>query len=157
MLALALLVAGCQGQTPERARIEAVRTGSDDRGGWIEVTQRLRLSDAMLEALDNGIPLRLGYRFTHCAGEHSGGALVLRYSPLGRHYSIEGEAGGIRRAERRGALEAMLDRVRLPSGADAPCVRSSQVVLDLTALPTPLRLPAFGSPERWRLVSPEFP
>ncbi|HET6604702.1 MAG TPA: DUF4390 domain-containing protein [Xanthomonadaceae bacterium] len=114
----------------------------------------------MLEALDRGIPLRLGYRVHWCA---EGGrapesrVLEMRYFPLSRHYELREDHSGSRRTfARRSALLAALDRVRLSLSPPPGCGARIAVALDLTSLPTPLRFPAFLEPSQWRLVSPEY-
>jgi hypothetical protein len=157
VLLLAALLAACGlGETPERARV--LRVEAVAAGTALEVTQRLRLSPTMLEALDHGIPLRLAYRVRWCAVSarpDEGMALELRHLPLSRHYELRHLPGGpVQRFARRSALLAALDRVRLPLQLAAPdCGGELAVALDLTALPTPLRFPAFLEPSQWRLVS----
>lgn len=163
VLALAWLcvpLAGCGlGETPDRAEILAVAPVAG--GAVLEVTQQLVLSPTMLEALDRGIPLRLAYRIDWCAASGRGSegrVLELRHLPLSRHYELRQlPAGETLRFARRSALLASLDRVRLPLQLAAPdCGGTLGVALDLTALPTPLRLPAFLEPTQWRLVSPRY-
>ncbi|MCB1561417.1 MAG: DUF4390 domain-containing protein [Xanthomonadales bacterium] len=148
---------GCAlGETPERAEILAVHGVGEST---LEVTQQLRFSEHMRQALDNGIPLRLAYRIDWCDGRRGEGQVIeLRYSPLGRDYRMRRLADGEdRRFSRPSALFAALDRVRLPvKGAIPDCGGRIAVALDLTSLPTPLRFPAFLEPSQWRLVSPEF-
>jgi hypothetical protein len=158
--AASVLLAGCGlGQTPERASIVTVEAVAG--GTALDVTQRLVLSPTMLEALDRGIPLRLAYRIDWCAAagrEPEARVLQLRYLPLGRQYELRPlPDGDALRFARRSALLASLDRVRLPLQLAAPdCGGSVSVALDLTALPTPLRFPAFLEPTAWRLVSPAY-
>lgn len=151
---LALGLAGCLGQTPERARILDARLSAD--GTQLEVTQQLRFSDEMRDALEHGIPLRLSYRVTGCR-VRAQYAIDMRYSPLNRHFELhrQGEAQA-RTFARSGALLASLDRVRLPVGSAFPADCQGEVVvgLDLVSLPTPLRFPAFLHPGDWRMVSP---
>lgn len=152
-----LALAGCGlGETPERAEILEARVL--ERAGAIELGQRLVLSPTMLDALENGIPLRLGYRIDGCVsgGVPRGFALELRYRPLARQYELRGADGELRHFGRRSALLAALDRVRLPLPGAADCGGRASVALDLVALPTPLRFPALMRPEEWRLVSPEY-
>ncbi len=152
-----LLLAACGGRTPERAVLLQARTGGGEQP-WIEIEQRLRFSPTLIEALDSGIPLQLGYRFDWCEGAHAQGAqLQLRYAPLGAHYELAGIAGPARRFAQRAALLAALDRVRLPLAKAPPaeCALVAEVALQLTALPTPLRFPALFEPDQWRLVSAE--
>ena len=157
LAAVLLLLGGCGlGETPERAtllRVEPVAAGTA-----LEVTQRLRLSPTMLQALERGIPLRLAYHIEWCAASGrrpQGAALELRYLPLSRHYELRTVPSGTpQRFARRSALLGALDRVRLPLElAAADCGGRVAVALDLTALPTPLRFPAFLEPAQWRLVS----
>jgi hypothetical protein len=155
-LAALPLLAGCLGQTPERARILEARVSGEGAATLLEVTQQLRFSPKMREALEQGIPLRLTYRVAACETE----VLInidLNYSPLNRHYELHrpGEAQA-RSFARSGALLASLDRVRLPIGETFArgCRGEVAVGLDLTSLPTPLRFPAFLRPGDWRMVSP---
>jgi len=156
-LLAALLLGACGlGETPDRARLLAVEPVA--AGTALEVTQRLRLSRTMLEALDRGIPLLLAYRLRWCPDSgrrEQRVALELRHLPLSRHYELRTlPHGPVQRFARRSALLAALDRVRLPLELAAPeCGGELAVALDLTALPTPLRFPAFLEPSEWRLVS----
>lgn len=125
-------------------------------GASLDVTQELRFSQTMREALDNGIALRLVYRITGC-GLDQASTLRMRYTPLSRHYELQQDANvAVRRFSRAGALFAALDRVRLPLRTlpEADCTGELAVALDLTSLPTPLRFPAFLSADEWRMVSP---
>lgn len=159
-LSLAVVcLAGCLGTTPERARIDAARVLRDSDGLTLELTQHLRLSKTMLDALANGIPLRLVYRIHGC-GSDTLHVRQLRYAPLRREYQLQDAAGTTLRVyTRRSALLAALDRVALPLPGDPPaeCTGRVDVALDLTTLPTPLRIPAFLHPDDWRLVSPPAP
>jgi Domain of unknown function (DUF4390) len=155
-LLLVLPLAACLGETPERARIVEVELLRGAEGAVLEVTQELRFSRTMREALSNGIPLRLAYRIQVCGAEESQ-VLQLSYSPLNRRYEMQRDgAAAPRTFARRNALLAALDRVQLPLRhvPEAGCRSTLMVALDLTALPTPLRFPAFLQPEQWRLVSP---
>lgn len=155
-LVLLPLLAGCLGRTPERARILEAHVTGEGVARQLEVTQQLRFSAKMREALEHGIPLRLGYRGEACGREFYQ-VIALQYSPLNRHFELHrpGETQA-RTFARSGALLAALDRVRLPIGAGFPggCTGQLTVGLDLTSLPTPLRFPAFLQPGDWRMVSP---
>ena len=155
-LALLPLLAGCLGQTPERARILEARVSGEGAARQLEVTQQLRFSGKMREALEHGIPLRLTYHLEACGGQQYQ-SIGLQYSPLNRHFELHrpGEAQA-RTFARSGALLASLDRVRLPIGEHfrEDCAGTIRVGLDLTSLPTPLRFPAFLQPDDWRMVSP---
>jgi hypothetical protein len=150
-----LLLPGCLGSTPDRARIDEARLIESAGGQVLEVTQRLRLSRTMLAALASGIPLRLAYRVDLCAAAPHRATIELRYLALTRSYELR-IGGQSRQFARRSAMLAALDRVRLPlPSRPAPgCDGTVAVALDLTALPTPLRFPAFLEPGEWRLVSP---
>lgn len=154
-LLLLPVLGGCLGETPERARILEARLVRDT-GVALDITQELRFSRTMRDALDHGMSLRLVYRVQGCA-TGALDALELRYVPLTRHYELRrpGEAQG-RSFARRSALFAALDRVRVPLTAEPTpgCRGTLQVALDLTSLPTPLRLPAFLQRDQWRMVSP---
>lgn len=158
-LLLAVPLAGCLGETPERARIVAARLVQDGGRAQLELTQELRFSRTMREALAHGIELRLNYWVRGC-GSDSLHVLRLRYVPLTRHYErrFQHEAQA-RTFARRSALLASLDRLRLalPGPPPAECRGSVAVALDLTSLPTPLRFPAWLRRAEWRLVSPPAP
>jgi hypothetical protein len=156
---LLLLLAACRGETPDRARIIEARLLHEGGAAVLEVTQDLRFSRTMRDALDHGIPLRLRYLIEDCQGMHSQ-VLQMSYSPLNRHYELQLEGvGAARRFARRGAMLASIDRVRLPLTTEPPqdCDARISVALDLTSLPTPLRFPALFQPDQWRLVSPAVP
>jgi hypothetical protein len=155
---LAVLLAGCVGETPDRARIASVDVRDSGAGMVLEVEQQLRWSPTMLEALANGIPLRLAYRM-ECGNWRGAHVIELRYAPLQRAYAVQVAGMDARRFGRRSALLAALDRIRLPlpEGVPERCEGAIRVALDLTSLPTPLRFPALLRPEDWRLVSPEAP
>jgi hypothetical protein len=160
LLILLPLLAGCLGSTPERASIGAARLVEGAAGQLLEVTQQLRLSDTMLDALDSGIPLRLAYRVEVCRAQPQGATIELRYIALTGSYEMRfAGQSSVRRFARRSAMLAALDRVRLPLDDRPPADCSGQVAvaLDLTSLPTPLRFPAFLQPGEWRLVSPAYP
>jgi hypothetical protein len=153
----ALLLAACQGVTPERAELLGAHAGSTGERHWIEVEQRLQFSDTLLAALDNGVPLRLGYRLDWCGGRSVQGVqITLRYAPLSAQYELLGIEGAPRRFAQRANLLAALDRVRLPLASAPPqdCALQAEVALQLTSLPTPLRFPALLQPGEWRMVSP---
>ena len=154
------LLAGCLGATPERARIERVVVLTDAAGSLLEVDQDLQLSENMLRALAQGIPLRLVYRARGCRGAQAwqrDSAAELAYAPVRRVYELRLPGGELRRFARRSAMLAALDRIRLPvERVPEGCQGTLEVSLDLAALPTPLRFPAFFRPADWRLVSPEF-
>ena len=155
LVLLVLPLCACLGETPERARILEARVVRDE-GLALELTQELHFSRTMRDALDHGIALRLVYSASGC-GSSVWQVLELRYVPLTRHYELQasGEAQP-RSFARRSALFAALDRLRVPLHGEpaADCHGRVQVALDLTSLPTPLRLPAFLQRAEWRLVSP---
>ena len=155
----ALALAGCLGETPERARILDARVLRDASRVELELTQDLRFSRSMREALSHGIPLRLVYAVEGC-GTAAWEVVELRYVPLTRHYQVQRVGDSQARSfARRSAMLASLDRIRLPLGAEpaADCRGTVTVALDLTTLPTPLRFPAFFEREEWRLISPPVP
>lgn len=153
---VALALAGCLGETPERAQILDARVVRDASRIELELTQDLRFSRSMREALSHGIPLRLVYAVEGC-GISTWQIVELRYVPLTRHYQMQrvGESQA-RSFARRSAMLASLDRIRLPLDAEpaADCSGTVTVALDLTTLPTPLRFPAFFERAEWRLISP---
>jgi hypothetical protein len=153
---LALTLSACLGETPERARILEARLVREGSGVALELTQELRFSRTMREALDHGIPLRLVYSADGC-GTSAWQTVELRYVPLTRHYELQHSSEtSVRSFARRSALFAALDRVRLPLHAEPrpDCSGRVWLALDLVSLPTPLRLPAFLQRAEWRLVSP---
>ena len=156
LLLATLALAGCLGATPERARIVGARLVHDGGRPELEVTQELRFSRTMREALAQGIELRLVYVLQGC-GADTLQALALRYVPLTRHYELQREGDPQARGfARSSALLASLDRVRLPLPATPTpdCRGVVTVALDLTTLPTPLRFPALLRRAEWRMVSP---
>lgn len=153
-LLLIALLSGCQ-RVPEQDIISAARALAGVRGLELELSQHIELTGAMREALDHGIALRLVYDITAC-GTSRTRALWLRHAPLKRRYELQIEGRSeVRDFVRVSALEAALDRIRLPLDLprDARCSGSVQVNLDLAALPTPLRFPAFFEPKQWVLRS----
>jgi len=154
-LAFALMLAGCDGNTPDRAQLLRAEVFPTIDGLQLELTQELRLTPKMREAIDHGIPLRLRYRISAC-GAQIERALWLRYAPLNARYELQREDDGeVRSFARFPALIAALDRVRLPLDLppQARCGGVVRVDLDQAALPTPLRLPALFEPNDWRLQS----
>lgn len=154
-LLLPLLAACAGGET--RARILAAEVLRDPGAPQLELTQELRFSRSMREALAHGIPLRLAYHIRGCGSADVLHVIELRYLPLLRRYEMQrvGDNGPARHYARRSALLASLDRIRLPLGAEPPrqCVGSVSMALDLTALPTPLRFPALLRPREWRMIA----
>lgn len=154
-----LLLAGCGAVDAPRARIEDARRLQRGDSLQLEVQQRLAFQPLMLEALANGIGLRLDYHLRYCpSAERTVRSLWLRYYPLASEYEMrwEGEAQG-RRFARRGALLAALDRIRieLPVQA-AECELQLSVELERSALPAPLRFPALIGLQDWRLSSDPY-
>ena len=145
LTALLSLLGGCRGETPERATILDVQLLDTPAGPQLEVTQHLRFSPTMLDALSSGIPLRLLYGIEACGR---------RYAALTHSYELRQQTG--RFFDRRSAMLAALDRVRLPLPESPPANCSGRIALslDLTSLPTPLRFPALLQPDHWRMVSP---
>lgn len=157
-MTLALLT-GCADPLPDRATITSARTLPGVDSLQLELTQRIDLSQAMRDALDHGIALRLVYHIRAC-GQTRQQALWLRHAPLNRRYELQREGDTeVRGFARLPALVAALDRVRLPLDlpADAQCEGQVAVHLDPAALPTPLRFPALLEPEQWRLDSAPMP
>ncbi|MGQ0800159.1 MAG: DUF4390 domain-containing protein [Pseudomarimonas sp.] len=156
---LLLLLAACSAPTPDRASISSARALASAGGADLEVVQQLRLSPAMLDALDAGIALRFNYAIAACDGTRLTRSLIeLSYSALTRRYSLRSGDGEHRYFARRSGLLAALDRIRLPlSGVESlHCDGVVHLELDLSALPTPLRLPAVLLPGEWKLISPPF-
>jgi hypothetical protein len=154
-----LLLAGCLGPTPERARILGARVLREGGAAQLELTQDLRFSRTMRDALAHGIPLRLVYDIQGCAVT-TWEVIELRYVPLTRHYELQRFGDPQPRSfARRSALLASLDRIRLPLSSVPPddCVGRVTVALDLTSLPTPLRFPALLRRGEWRMISPSTP
>lgn len=154
---LLLSLAACA-EAPDHARISSARTLPGINALELELTQQIELTEALREALDHGIALRLLYRIEAC-GHARQRALWLRHAPLRRQYELQLEGHAeVRDFPRLAALEAALDRVRLPLDlpADAVCAGHVQMRLDMAALPTPLRFPAFFAPREWQLRSQTF-
>lgn len=156
---LLLLLAACGADEAPRAQIEDVRRLQRGDSLQLEVQQRLQFQPIMLEALANGIGLRLDYELSFCeSGERAVRSLWLRYYPLAGEYEMrwEGDTQG-RRFARRGALLAALDRIRieLPPPA-ARCALQLSLELERSALPAPLRFPALIGLQDWRLASQPY-
>ncbi len=151
-----LALTACNTSTPERAQLLRAEVFPGIDGLQLELTQELRLTTRMHEAIDHGVPLRLRYRISAC-GAQIEQALWLRYAPLNARYELQREGDAeIRSFARLPALVAALDRIRLPLDLprEARCGGIVGVDLDQAALPTPLRLPALFEPDHWRLQSP---
>jgi hypothetical protein len=154
-----LLLSACGGIEVPRAVIEDVRLLQRGPALQLEVQQRLDFEPNMLDALSNGIGLRLDYRVDYCRpAQRTLRSLWLRYYPLANEFEMrwEGEPHG-RRFARRGALLAALDQVRieLPDAA-AGCELALRVQLERSALPAPLRFPALIGLQDWRLASAPY-
>lgn len=154
-----LMLAACGSAGTPRAQIEDARLLRRGDVVLLDVQQRLDFQPHMLEALSNGIALRIDYHLDFCAGrERAVRSLWLRYYPLASEFEMrwQGEEQG-RRFARRGALLAALDRIRiaLPAGA-ADCDVVMRLQLERSALPAPLRFPALIGLQDWRLDSPPF-
>ena len=148
-------LSGCLGATPDRARILEARVVRDGGRAELELIQDLRFSRSMRDALSNGIPLRLIYGIEGCEMRDAQ-VIELRYLPLLRHYELQRIGDPQSRSfARRSALFASLDRIRLPLLRDPVdgCSGTVSMALDLTTLPTPLRIPAFLQRGEWRLIS----
>jgi hypothetical protein len=156
------LATACVGTTPERIELGHITWVGEPGAGALEFEQRLRLSATMLDALANGIPLRLVYGASGCVGGAEwrvNYSLELSYSPLRRVWETRSSSGELRAFARRHQMLAALDRVRMPIGTEPPveCRGEVMAALDLTALPPPLRFPALLRPQEWRLVSESMP
>lgn len=158
LLPCVLALAACHGGgSIESARI--VRSPEP----VLDAGLRLRPSSQMLEALDRGVPLTLRFELrTEGATPtfDSVRRIELRYLPLAQQYQLRDmHSGQMRYFARQPQLLAALDRVRLPLDAAWADVAEGTVctlslMLDVDALPAPLRLPALLSPP-WRMKPPE--
>jgi hypothetical protein len=154
-----VLLTACSPVQPPRAVIEDARLRQRGEALQLDVQQRLDFQPRMLEALSNGIALRLDYRIDYCAGQgHALRSLWLRYYPLASEFELRWQgADSGRRFARRGALLAALDRVRIELPGDAAdCDLVLQLRLERSALPAPLRFPALVGLQDWRLESAPF-
>jgi len=152
-LLLAALTA-CGSDSAGRAEIEQLQVLGVGPGATLQIQQRLDFSPLMLDALSNGIGLRLDYRLAACSAEPVKiYPLWLRYYPLAGEFELrwQTEASG-KRFARRSALLAALDQVRLalPESA-ARCGGELSMRLEPAALPAPLRFPALIGLQDWRL------
>lgn len=151
------LVSACA-EPNQHAQIHEAHTLPGLDGLQLELIQQITLTEAMRDALDHGIALRLLYRIKVC-GHRRQRAVWLRHAPLKRLYELQGEGvAEVRDFARLSALEAALDRIRVPLDlpADARCEGRVRVELDLAALPTPLRFPAFFQSQQWQLRSDTY-
>lgn len=156
---LCLLLSACTAQQAPRAVIEDVRLRQRGDVLQLDVQQRLDFQPNMLEALSNGIALRLDYRIDYCMGrERVVRSLWLRYYPLASEYEMRWQAAPQgRRFARRGALLAALDRVRIELPVEAAgCDIAVSLQLERSALPAPLRFPALIGLQDWRLQAAPF-
>ncbi len=158
MLTMSLALLAACADSSQYAQILHAQTLPGIDGLQLELTQEIRLTDAMRDALDHGIGLRLLYRIEVC-GHHRQRAVWLRHAPLKRQYELQREGTNeVRDFARLSSLEAALDRIRLSLDlpADAHCAGQVDVQLDLAALPTPLRFPAFFHGQQWKLRSDTY-
>lgn len=154
-----LVLTSCMPVQAPRAVIEDARLRQRGEALQLDVQQRLDFQPRMLEALSNGIALRLDYRIDYCAGRgHALRSLWLRYYPLASEFELRWQgADSSRRFARRGALLAALDRVRIELPGDAAdCDVVLQLRLERSALPAPLRFPALVGLQDWHLESAPF-
>jgi hypothetical protein len=157
-----LALAACGGAQGEARVLSA--TIAPAPAAAVEARLALRLTPAMLAALEHGIPLTL-----ELALERRGrGAtlaltrqLELGYSPLaGRYRLVDLESGAERSFGYRALLLAALDRVSIPLPRAWTPVASGdefalRVALLSARLPAPLRLPALFAPE-WRIAGAPY-
>jgi hypothetical protein len=149
-----IVLAGCDARPEAQASISSARLQRSAAGPHLEVQQRLDFSPRMLDALSNGIGLRIDYTVRACGGRTTEiTPLWLRYFPLAGEFELRWpEAYGSRRFARRSGLLAALDQVRLPlSDAAAACGGEVGLALVASSLPAPLRFPALIGLQDWRL------
>ncbi|WP_257385029.1 DUF4390 domain-containing protein [Tahibacter caeni] len=170
LLLVPLLALALQACAPAESSLSLDQARIDQRGGVsvLVVECDWRPSGAMLDALDHGIPLTLELDLTR---ERRGllgwqvqqrelHRLELRYFPLSRNYQLRDlDRATVRSFGVRAAALAALSRMELPlSGttlrAVAPERQRLRIVLDSTALPGALRLPALVDPA-WRQAEVE--
>ncbi|MCX8048533.1 MAG: DUF4390 domain-containing protein [Methylohalobius sp.] len=130
-----------------------------------------RFSQAMIDALEAGVPLTLTVKTRIYQPRLVWDKLLWRhdldfkiqYYPLAKIYRVIDESNNFQRsfAQLEAALEALgkLDGIVLPMTEDrflSPgCYAELTVKLNLNRLPWPLRVPAYFSP-KWRLRSPPY-
>ena len=156
LLVSLILLGGCDSSAEAQASISSARLQRSAAGPHLEIQQRLDFSPRMLDALSNGIGLRLDYSVRACDGATTETTpLWLRYYPLAREFELRWpEAYGSRRFARRSGLLAALDQVRLPlSEAAAACGGQVSLALVASSLPAPLRFPALIGLQDWRLAA----
>jgi hypothetical protein len=165
LLLAPLLALALQACAPAESSLSLDQARVDLRGGAgvLVVECDWRPSAAMLDALDHGIPLTLELELTR---ERRGllgwqvqqrelHRLELRYFPLSRNYQLRDlDRATVRSFGVRAAALAALSRMELPLAdasmrALAPERQRLRIVLDGTALPGALRLPALVDPA-WR-------
>lgn len=165
LLLVPLLTLALQGCAPAESSLSLDQARVDQRGGVnvLVVECDWRPSAAMLDALDHGIPLTLELDLTR---ERPGllgwqvqqrelHRLELRYFPLSRNYQLRDlDRATMRSFGVRAAALAALSRMELPLAqasmrAVAPERQRLRILLDSTALPGALRLPALVDPA-WR-------
>ena len=155
MLASLILLTGCDSSPEAQASISSARLQRSAAGPYLEIQQRLDFSPRMLDALSNGIGLRIDYTVRACAGASTETIpLWLRYYPLAREFELRWPEDLGRRFARRSGLLAALDQVRLPlSEAAAACGGQVSLALVASSLPAPLRFPALIGLQDWRLAA----
>ncbi|HVF34012.1 MAG TPA: DUF4390 domain-containing protein [Candidatus Saccharimonadia bacterium] len=149
LIVLATLLPGCGDGTAPRASITRAALIADPAPA-LEAELELVLSRAMLDALEQGIPLVLELALEGRDPDATLSAsrtLKLRYLPLARRWQLVDGGGAERHFARRAQLLAALDRVRVPLPPEWLVLRDGgrfrlTLSLDTGALPGPLRLPA---------------
>ena len=168
-LALAACLAGCARGTAEPGLSITGMDGSLAGNQYsLDLELEIRLTPSIEEALHNGVPIRFlvetrvvearPWLWSRTVVEASRGYTLSHHS-LSEQYLIRSPGSEEYRAypSRQAALSVLESpdpwRVELPSAdSDGPRTAEARVRLDLQALPAPLRLVAFFSPD-WRISS----
>lgn len=167
----AVLIAGCHGANGDAGlHVESLVLTRAVDAVVLHPRLDLSLSDPVLEALHNGVPVALlmearlerkrpwAWPELHAAEERR---YVITYHSLSDQYLVhEGKGAALRTFPSRAAVLVALESpepwpLALPQDdeGDAPWRAAVRVRLDLDALPAPLRLVALFSPG-WRIGSP---
>lgn len=165
----AIFLIGCSNSTTSQRsgslQIHSAIVEQHNDNAWLIIALRWNPSAAMLEALNQGIPLtlqltlqaeeetKMGWYYRVGTSEHH---LELHYYPLSRQYQLrEIESNNVRNFSGSAYLFSNLEELRFRLDSDIPTQQQSlryilSVTLDTATLPGALRLPALIDPD-WNI------
>ena len=171
-LALSLWSLAAWAEEPYGIFIQRASLARDASERIISADIDYRFSPAIIEALDNGVPLTflLDFALVEKRALHLDRVWIsarrriqLRYHPLAQSYQVVDQFSGA--IQSFAGLAAVLDtlghirgwRIDVPDAAGTPKSLNArlQLQLDIESLPLPLRLSAYLSRD-WRLPSPAY-